>query len=267
LLGLVAAIYVALALVYYQATDIIEQRYPAEQRNVPTSELPAVIAEGERLALAYGCFRGCHGSTMQGAVMFEGPLLGRMVAPNLSEAAERYSVSELEAIVRQGVKPDGTSVFGMPSSRYAIMTDREFSAIVSFIRSYPRQVGDPGHSRFGLLERWRLLSRIWIPEAERRVEDPWPPGFEADQLRYGEYLSMNACDQCHADDYRTFRGWSPNLTAAKGYDRWEFQRLMREGMGLSGLEVGQMSAVARVRFSGLEDAEIDALYAYLLTLP
>jgi hypothetical protein len=267
LLGVVALAYVAAALVYYGATDVIEKRYAVEERNIPISELPEVIAEGERLALAYGCFRGCHGNTMQGAVVYDGLLVGRVVAPNLSEAMARYSITEFEAIVRQGVKPDGTSVFAMPSSRYAIMTDREFSAIASFIRDYPRQVGDPGSTRYGVLARWWMLAGDWTPEAELRQEAPWPDGFEADPLLYGEYLAMNACDQCHADAYRTYRGWSPALSAAKGYDRWEFSRLMREGIGLGGLEVGAMSEVARTRFSGLEDPEIQALYNYLLTQP
>lgn len=41
----------------------------------------------------------------------------------------------------------------MPSSSFAAMTDRDLSAILSFIANYPKQDRDLGHSRYGLMTR------------------------------------------------------------------------------------------------------------------
>ena len=69
---------------------------------------------------------------------------------------QTYSLDELEAIIRQGIRPDGTSVYLMPSSRFSVMSDRDFTAIISYMRQLPSQAEDPGRTRFGLLWRYRI---------------------------------------------------------------------------------------------------------------
>ena len=38
-----------------------------------------------------GCFPGCYGESREGAVMFDQPLLGRVVAPKLTAAFRKFS--------------------------------------------------------------------------------------------------------------------------------------------------------------------------------
>ena len=103
------------AYVYVQSMRIIDRQYVPVSRNLPSVTDPERLAEGERLAILFGCAEACHGDRMQGAVVYEHPLNGRLVAPNLTRAVRERTLPELEAVVRQGIRPDGTSVFGMTS--------------------------------------------------------------------------------------------------------------------------------------------------------
>ena len=41
--------------------------------------------------------------------MFDEPMIGRVVAPNLTAAARKYSDAELVGVIRNGVQPGGRS--------------------------------------------------------------------------------------------------------------------------------------------------------------
>lgn len=56
---------------------------------------------------------------------------------------------------------------------------------------------------------------------------------------------------------------SPPLLLGAGYELDAWHRLMREGKGISGRDLGLMSEVAVSRLVHLTDAEVDALYAFL----
>ena len=60
----------------------------------------------QRLAIDYrGCFGGCHGKQAEGMVMFNEPMIGRVIAPNLTAADRKYSDAELAVMIRNGVRP------------------------------------------------------------------------------------------------------------------------------------------------------------------
>lgn len=265
LLVLVGVAYLALGAMYWQSSQLLARQHSFEVRNLQLSVRPEVVAEGERLSQVYGC-AGCHGERLEGAVVDEGPLIGSIIAPNLTRAINRYSLDEFEAITRQGVRPDGTSLFGMPSSLYAIMTDRDFTAIASFIRQAPFQVEEPGRSRYGLLARYRILRGQWPAEAARREGEPWQTGFEVDDLRFGQYLSQMACDSCHNPGYFSGMPGAGVLARARNYDRSEFKHLLTVVEGPGGRPLPLKKQVVQKRFSHLTNAEMDALYSYLLGL-
>jgi mono/diheme cytochrome c family protein len=263
LLGLVGLAYLALALMYYQSSRIIDRQYGAETRTLLPSSRPEIVAEGERLARIYGCAGACHGKTLQGQVMARGPLLGRIVAPGLPAAVDRYSPSEFEAVVRQGVKPDGTSVIGMPSARYASMTDRDLAAILSYLRTLEPIPWRGEATRYGLGTRLRMVTGSLRPETELRSQSPWPPGVESGGVRFGEYLVQNACLECHDKQQQYLLGEVPDLEEAKRYDRGEFVRFLTRGTSPGPTAEGERHAEAE-RFSLLERDEIESLYSYLL---
>ena len=112
--ALIAIPILAVGVLYIWSEVILDREYRFESRSIALSSNPEVIARGERLSRVLGCFHGCHGANMEGSVFFEEDWIGRFVAPNLTKAVDRYSPAELEAIIRQGVLPDGISVLGMP---------------------------------------------------------------------------------------------------------------------------------------------------------
>lgn len=263
-LGLFTLAWLAAVWVYWSSMQIIERQYVPEVRNLSSVTSPALLEEGERLARIFGCMDACHGDRMQGRVMDSHPMNGQLVAPNLTRAVSRRTLPELEAAVRQGIRPDGTSVFVMPASSLAAMTDRDLSAIIGFIRNYPQQVEPSGAHEYGLLTRYRIVTGDLPAEAKIRVQRPWRETFRTTESRLGEYLATVACSQCHGQDLEG-RGAAPSLDKVHDYDRFEFVALMQRGMAPGEREVGVMTDTARKRFAHLTEDEIEALFVYLKT--
>lgn len=262
LLALLALVLLALGAIYAWGAIIINTRYEPEPRTILTSSRADILSRGERLASVFGC-RDCHRKDMEGGAFFEAWYAGRIVAPNLTRAVDQMSDTELEAVIRQGVLPDGRSVFGMPSSSFAAMTDRDLSAILSFIANYPKQDQDLGHSRYGLMARMMLILGTIPPEAAHVDHSPWQSGFGQDPLKHGEYLAINACAECHGMDFEGRGDFTPSLAVAKAYSLEDFRQLMSDHTGLGGRELGPMSRMGQARFSHMNEDEVEALYQYL----
>ncbi len=263
LLGILALVLLAVGTLYAWSAVIIGKEHPVTARSVTLSSAPEVVAEGERLARVLVCFNGCHGKDMEGILFFEQPLVGRFVAPNLTTLDKRYTPEETEALVRQGVRPDGKSLFGMPSDSFSIMTDEHLTAVLSFIDSYPAHENDPGKTSIGPLGRLGLVLGQYFPAAVRAQSQPWLSTFIEDPLRHGEYLAITACAECHGPDLDGSNGFAPPLTIAKAYSFEDFSKLMATGEGLGGRDLGLMSRMTQTRFQHMTDDEVEHLHAYL----
>jgi hypothetical protein len=68
------------------------------------------IAESERRTRALMCV-ACHDKA--GHVLFKADGVGTLVAPNLTRLVSEYSDSELERLIRKGIKKDSTGVIAM----------------------------------------------------------------------------------------------------------------------------------------------------------
>ena len=125
---------VAYAVVYVLSERVLQHTYaiPAVAISIPTD--PASIIEGRRLATIRGCFGGCHGKQAEGVVMFDQPMIGRFVAPNLTAAVRKYSDAELAVIIRNGVRPGGRSMMVMPAEAFVLLTDDDLGRIIAFLK-------------------------------------------------------------------------------------------------------------------------------------
>lgn len=264
LLGLLSALVLSALAVLLWSSILINRGFQAEERRLLLSSRPDVLAKGERLARVFGCFDGCHGVDMEGNVFAETPLGDRIIAPNLTQAWERFSTSELEAIVRQGVKPDGKSVLAMPSSGFAVISDNDLSAVFSFIQAYEKQDLDLGRSRYGLLARSLIVAGVFQLEAAHAKAQPWS-GQRLDPGRLGEYLAIINCAECHGPDFQGSDDFAPSLAVVKAYDEAQFERLLREGVAVGDRELSLMKTVAEKRFAYLTPEEVSALYYFLQT--
>lgn len=261
---------VAYAVLYILSERVLRRSYavPAVTLSVPSD--PAAIAEGRRLATVRGCFRGCHGKNAEGAVMFDQPLIARIVAPNLTAATAKFSDAQLAGVIRNGARPDGRSVLVMPSETFVGLTDEDLGRIIAFLKSLPEAAGPGPSISPGPIGRIGLVVGKFKMAAELIAENVPPPEATTEQAKYGRYLARTICAECHGTALRGASNpefTSPDLRVVAAYSPEAFTRLLRTGVAIEGRDVGVMSVRARDGLSHLADSEIAALYSYLHSMP
>jgi mono/diheme cytochrome c family protein len=261
---------VAYAVVYVLSERVLRRTYPvpAVAISIPTDA--ASITEGRRLATIHGCYGGCHGKEGGGVVMFDQPLIARVVAPNLTAAVRRYSDAALVGIIRHGVRPGGRSMVVMPSEAFVLLSDEDLGRIIAFLKSLPAVDGPGAGVSLGPLGRIGVAVGQYKTVAQLIRETVPPPEASSEQAAYGRYLARTTCVQCHGTSLRgasTPDFTSPSLQVVAAYSPVAFTHLLRDGVALGGRNLPTMSPWARTLLSHLTDSEISALYSYLHVLP
>lgn len=105
--------------------------------NTPLPTDSASLAEGERIAWTRGCF-GCHGEGATGRVFFSEPRVAHVPAPNLTALVRQRSDAELERAIRWGIKPDSTTLLGMPAEMLRSLSDADLAPVIAWLRSRPQ---------------------------------------------------------------------------------------------------------------------------------
>lgn len=266
----VAALAAVLVLAVFSASEILlGKTYTAVERQFAVPEGaetdPDIVAEGKRLARIRGCYGGCHGPEGAGENIFG------MVAPNLTKYVREHSDTDLERVIRQGIRPDGTSVIAiMPSGMFQYLSDRDLGSIVAFFRSLPESPSDPGPRSFGLQIRTFLMFLTYYEGVEIRATDRIAasdfsvPDDRSNPAAFGRYLAMSICVECHGPDlFGADDGSMPDLMVAGGYSEEEFRHLMATGESADGRDLGLMAGMGRRRFTHLHPEEADAIHAWL----
>ncbi len=259
----------ALGALYALSERILDRTYPVPTATVAIPTGPEAIHEGRRLAIVHGCLNDCHGKEGEGLLIFDQPILVRIVAPNLTAATRRYTDAQLAGIIRQGVRPDGRSVLVMPSEIFAPLSDADVGRIIAFLRSVPPVAGPGPSISVGPLGRLYLLDGRVETAVARIAESVPPPPATSPEGAFGRYLARTICAGCHGSDLHgasrlTFV--SPSLAVVAAYSPDAFAHLMRTGVALGGRLLPVMSPRAQRNLSSLTDEEIAALYSYLRAL-
>ena len=251
---------VANFVVLSRSQAILAARYPGSPSTVHAVASPDALTRGAHLTLVASC-SACHGKVLSG----RGGLLSStdIPAPNLTIVSKTLSDAAMDRAIRQGLRPDGRSELGMPSPAYVSFTDDEVAAIIVYLRTLKPEGVDLPRPPAGLRLRANLAIGAVKPEvlkvaqAKQSVE-------AALSFQPGRHLAMVACGQCHGTDLRGGRGLpGPDLTLRGYYDRAQFHTLMRTGVGISE-DMELMSQTARASFSHFTEAEVDAIYDYLI---
>lgn len=224
------------------------------------------VERGKHLSLTTGC-QGCHGPA--GLVFLDVPMLGRLIAPNLSRVAADYSDAELATLLRTGIKRDRTSLIIMPSEAYAWLADEDVADVIAWLRSLkPEPDAQTATTSWGPLGRAAMLTG-GFPFTVDLVKPAAPPILaprEPLTVR-GEYLEKVLCGACHllhAEHEVRPGDVAPALApVAQGYDDQQMRRLLRTGLGLGDRELGLMTEVSLGTLKHLDDEEIAAIHAYL----
>ena len=261
-IALLAAIVLAggYALVLSRSQAVLQARYPLRVSTVQASTAPDAIAEGRHLTQVNGCGL-CHGRDLAGRMLAAAG--SPLAAPNLTRVTAKRTDAELDRAIRDGVRPDGTSEFGMPSHVYAGFTDQEMAEMLGYLRSLKPQGAPTVRPPPGLMQRVDLAIGFMHPEVKRIAGAPRPMDL-GPRYAEGRHLAALACGQCHGTDLSSGHGApGPDLMVRGDYSRAQFHTLLRTGETPSGRELDLMSETARLSFSHFSDAEIDAIYDYL----
>ena len=266
-LGLVAVVAFAITYLHFAFEREYVRKYQvAETLSVSLPADPMEIAEGKRLAQLTGCTH-CHGENLSGGVPLDIPGWVRFVAPNLTTILPSYGDGELVGLIRRGVKRDGTGAWLMPSQMFRHLHDEDLARIVAWIRTVPAADGLTETTQFRLMGRFVVVSGEF-KSAPQQIAELDAAGPAVDTSGRGAYLAMNLCSECHGQDLQGESATrTPALTRAKDYSAEEFARLMNTGVGPADRAVGLMTETSKARFAHLTTDEVDAIYAFLQSLP
>jgi mono/diheme cytochrome c family protein len=257
---------------------------------------PELLARGAYLARAGNCI-GCHtqrgGTPYAGGRGIETPF-GTVYASNLTPDAETglgdWNASHFWRALHNGRSRDGRLLYpAFPYTHYTRVTRADSDALFAFLRSLPaiRAPQRPHALRFpydsqAALAVWRAL--YFTPAAHQ--DDPSRPA----EWNRGAYLvrGLGHCSACHAArnalgalrDEAALGGaalpmqdwYAPSLSspAEAGLAAWDTARivqLLKTGQAPGASVLGPMAEVVLNSTQHLKDADLQAMAAYLRSLP
>jgi mono/diheme cytochrome c family protein len=207
-------------------------------------------------------------------------ILGPNLTTGTGSRTVNYTAADWDRMVRHGVKPTGAGS-PMPARDYFLMSDRELSDVVSYIRSLPpvnKEVPAVALGPVGkmLVATGQLpLSADMHPTAHVITHAVLPPATAPDAT-FGKHLAQT-CSGCHG---ALFAGgpiiggppsWPPaaNLTPTglAGWTFEDFQRVMREAKSKDGRALREPMSLMTKYGQSMTEVELQALWSYLQSLP
>ena len=226
----------------------------------------ADVPHGHRLATVMGC-TSCHGPKLDGHLFEENPAFAIAWSSNLSRLLSHWSDAQVEAVIRTGRRPNGTSLWFMPTFAQRRLTADDMRDLIAWLRTVPATGTDHPAIRRGPQFAEAMAQGFQDSAAEALRLAPRLPIDLGPQLAFGRYLTTIACAECHGPDLKGARdprpGDPPDLAVAATYTPQAFARLLKTGIAQSGRPAGAMAEEARKRLSALQPEEVAAIRDYL----
>jgi mono/diheme cytochrome c family protein len=234
---------------------------------------------------------------LAGGTLIDDPAYGiSVMVPNITGDVTTgiggWSDDEILRATRDGVRADGQLLMPpMPFGTWSHLGDDDARAIVAYLRSVPpikNEVdGTHNHFAFGL----RFAKSMGFIHHKPAMNVKAPPA--ADKIKYGKYLAHDVapCADCHSlttrgpDDENLFAGteepmedkeigkvWPRNLTPDKEsglgkYSAEQIKQALRTGKRLDGKTMSAPMSSFIPHISGMTDGDLDAIVAYLQSIP
>ncbi len=250
---------------------------------------------GEYLSKAGGCL-GCHTEERKDATPYAGgralktpfgTFYGPNITPDPQAGIGHWTFADFTRALREGVEPDGAHFFpAFPYSSFTRITDADLRDLWAYLRSLKPSPQPSKPHELGLLFRWRFAvwGWKWLFFSPGELK---PDPTKSAVVNRGAYLAvaLGHCGECHTP--RNFLGGpkkdrylggaklgegtaAPNLTPTrlKRYDDRELKDILTSGLFPDGDVMGDtMSEVVRNTTSQLTGPDLDALVAYLRSVP
>lgn len=262
-------------------------------RNQPTGE--ALVARGEYLTTAADC-AACHttkdGRPFAGGLPFKlpfGTIYSSNITPDTEHGIGAWSAAEFVRAVKSGVGRHGEDLYpAFPYTSYALLSDDDVLAIYAYLKTQAPVTASAPESALSFPFNQRWLMRGWkllfLPGSDIRSD----PSRDA-RWNKGAYLveALAHCGECHTPRGLMFErqqakalsggvvnGWRAwNITSDKddGIGAWsdaELASYMSKGHAPGrGPASGAMREAVDLSLSKLSTEDIDAIIAYLRTVP
>lgn len=217
------------------------------------------------------------------------------ITPDRDTGIGSWSDDELKRAITQGLRPDHGRLAGVPLAPmmwvafYKAMTPGDLDAVVAYLRSVPAVRNEVPLSAYK-----GQMPRQPYPDAEKGFTE----GDQQSQVRRGAYLvTIGHCMECHtpAKDGKTLyeqalgkggkpygpglvkgypADWSGSISRnisshpEAGIGRWtdaEIKRAITQGISRDGRQL--KPPMGFLWYAGLTDTDLDAIVAWLRTLP
>jgi len=279
--GLVGLIGLTLAVVYVWSGIRMNKTYPLKHDRVMIASDSITLGRGKHLVTAINKCVDCHGENFGGKILVDDPLLGRLVAPNLTRGkgsiTANFTDEDWVRAIRYGIRPDGKAMVFMPSNEFWHNDDDELGAIIAYVKSATPIDSDLPRSSAGpLIRLFYLLGQVnMIPTEMIDLSAPRPPApTPGPTVEYGKHLTITGgCINCHGPtlsggkipgappDWPAARNLTPHATGLASWTEEDFFHTLRTGVRPDGTDLNPMmpwKATAKMR-----DEEIRAIWLYL----
>jgi mono/diheme cytochrome c family protein len=257
---------------------------------------PEAVKRGEYIFNAAGCL-SCHtdvknnGQPLAGGREMKTPFgsfFGPNITPHPTYGIGRWTEAQFRRALREGIRPDGAHYFpSFPYTSFTGMSDGDISDLWAYMRTVPQEarpntphsIGFPFNIRLGMIG-WKWL--FFTPGEFK------PDPAQSAEVNRGAYLTnhLSHCGECHTprnslgarDRSRHLGGGAihegpaPNITPyPSGLGKWspaDVLDLLKTGGKPDGDFVGgEMAEVVKETTSKLTDADLQAMLAYLRSVP
>jgi len=283
LLVLLVVIATALGLVYWRSSSLLAQHIDVKE---PALSLPSdadAKSRGEHLAITRGCV-DCHGSDLGGRVLVDKFPIGVLAGPNLTRGkggiGARLDATSVERAIRHGLGEGGRLLLYMPATDFSGLTDADTADLIAYVTSVPAVDRDiPAPSAGPLMRVLFLLDKapvVYALKVDHRAAHAATMTVSAD-ANYGRYLAQS-CTGCHRENFvgGHVPGTPPEFPDARnittdpvnGIGKWtkeNFNAAVRTGKRPDGSDLKPF--MPWKAFAKLSDTEIDALWAFMQTVP
>jgi mono/diheme cytochrome c family protein len=231
--------------------------------------------------------RPVEGMALAGGTSFDTPAFtatASNITPDRDTGIGTWTDEEIKRALVEGVRPDHGRLAGIPlaavmsASFYKALTPRDLDAVVAYLRSLPAR-----RNEIALPVYKKPVRRQPYPDAEK----PYDEESLSDPVTRGRYLGTVAlCMECHStfaagvSDYagglgkggRVFRDGvvATNITSDRnaGIGAWsddEIKRALTKGIARDGKPL--KPPMAFTSYAGVTDTDLDAIIAWLRTVP
>jgi mono/diheme cytochrome c family protein len=225
--------------------------------------------------------------------------LGTLWIPNLTPDAETgigaWKDDEVMRALRDGVSRDGHFLIPlMPYASFQHLADEDARAVVAYLRSIPpyKQPKVREDNKLGFMQK--VLFKVVGVQMHAPAGGVAAPD-RADKIAYGHYLvRIGICTECHSlsekgprpetdplylagsdqafEDPALGQTYARNLTpdpetGLGNYDAAAIKQALRAGRRLDGKRMAAPMSVIIPHVSGLTEDDMDALVAYLKSIP